>query len=192
MAYTWDNRVSFVVRFLYDIDNNGQLDSHDFKCLALRSCVLEGKGDCSPARLQKFQHIMTSLWEELSELADFNKDGMITTDEFKKAVQDTCVGKKFEEFPQAMKAFIEINFKLLDINDDGIVGLEEFRYDCVSRMVVEEIKDIDDAFNALLNDEDRKVGGINLARYRELFAQFLSDTSDSCPAQYLFGPLVFN
>lgn len=56
-----------------DIDNNGYLDAHDFQCLALRACVLEGKGDCSAARLQKYQHIMLSLWEEIAQLADFDK-----------------------------------------------------------------------------------------------------------------------
>ncbi|KAM3957931.1 sarcoplasmic calcium-binding protein 1 isoform 1-T1 [Aphomia sociella] len=193
MAYTWDNRVAFVVRYLYDIDNNGYLDSHDFQCLALRSCVLEGKGDCSAARLQKYQHIMLSLWEEITQLADFDKvpdyDGMITVDEFKQAVKNSCVGRKYEDFPQAMKAFIESNFKMIDINQDGVIGIEEFRYDCIQRMVVEEIKVIDDAFNSLLNDDDRKKGGITVSRYQELFAQFLGDTNDDCQAKYLFGPL---
>lgn len=56
-----------------DIDNNGYLDAHDFECLAVRACVLEGKGDCSSARLAKYQHIMISLWEEIAQLADFDK-----------------------------------------------------------------------------------------------------------------------
>lgn len=76
---------------------------------------------------------------------------MITVEEFKTAVKNSCVGKKYEEFPQAMKAFIESNFKMIDINADGVIGVEEYRYDCVQRMVVEDIKVIDDAFNSLLN-----------------------------------------
>lgn len=35
--------------------------------------MLEGKGDCSAARLQKYQHVMLSLWEEIAQLADFDK-----------------------------------------------------------------------------------------------------------------------
>lgn len=76
---------------------------------------------------------------------------MISVDEFKQAVKNSCVGKKYAEFPQAMKAFIESNFRMIDINDDGVMGVEEYRYDCVQRMVIEEIKIIDDAFNSLLN-----------------------------------------
>ncbi|CAG9788894.1 unnamed protein product [Diatraea saccharalis] len=193
MAYSWDNRVAFVVRYLYDIDNNGYLDSHDFQCLALRSCVLEGKGDCSAARLQKYQHIMLSLWEEIAQLADYDKvpdyDGMITVEEFKQAVKNSCVGRKYEDFPQAMKAFIESNFRMIDINSDGVIGIEEYRYDCVQRMVLEDIKVIDDAYNSLLNDDDRRKGGLTLARYQELFAMFLGDENDDSPSKHLFGPL---
>lgn len=76
---------------------------------------------------------------------------MISVDEFKQAVKNSCVGKKYEDFPQAMRAFIEANFRMIDINSDGVMGVEEYRYDCVQRMVVEEIKVIDDAFNSLLN-----------------------------------------
>lgn len=59
-----------------DIDNNGFLDQKDFECMALRACVIEGKGDCSIGRLSDYQHIMRSLWEEISDLADFDKVSM--------------------------------------------------------------------------------------------------------------------
>lgn len=79
------------------------------------------------------------------------QDGMITVDEFKQAVMNSCVGRKYDDFPQAMKAFIETNFRMIDINSDGVIGIEEYRYDCVQRIVIEDIKIIDDAFNSLLN-----------------------------------------
>lgn len=40
---------------------------------ALRATIIEGKGDCNASKLGEFQHIMRSLWEELSDLADFDK-----------------------------------------------------------------------------------------------------------------------
>ena len=73
MAYSWDNRVKFVVRYMYDIDNNGFLDKHDFECLAVRNTVIEGKGDWVDATYQKNTEIMSNLWNEIAELADFNK-----------------------------------------------------------------------------------------------------------------------
>lgn len=52
---------------------------------------------------------------------------------------------------QAMKAFIDANFKLMDINSDGVLGLEEFRYNCITRIAVDDIQVIDDAYNHLLS-----------------------------------------
>lgn len=49
-----------------------------------------------------------------------------------------------------MKAFIESNFRILDINGDGIVGIEEFRYNCITRMAIDNVTPIDEAFDALL------------------------------------------
>lgn len=73
MAYTWDNRVKFVVRFMYDIDNNGFLDKNDFECLAVRNTIIENKGEWNDESYKKNQQIMCNLWNEIAELADFNK-----------------------------------------------------------------------------------------------------------------------
>ncbi|XP_055376365.1 sarcoplasmic calcium-binding protein, alpha chain isoform X2 [Condylostylus longicornis] len=189
MAYEWGNRVNFVVKYMYDIDNNGFLDQKDFECMAVRACVIEGKGDCSASRLSQYQHVMRSLWDEISELADFDKDGKITTEEFKDAVKRTCMGKKYDEFPQAMKAFIEATFKMIDLNGDGVLSNEEFRYNCITRIVVDDVTSIDEAYKNLLNDDDRKKGGLTLARYKELYAQYLGNPEDKHQAIYLFGPL---
>ncbi|KAM0736728.1 Sarcoplasmic calcium-binding protein 1 [Formica fusca] len=189
MAYSWDNRVNFIVKFLYDIDNNGFLDKHDFECMALRMTLIEGKGEFNYNRYQENLHIMLSLWEEIANLADFDKDGVVTTEEFKKAVQSSCVGRSYNDFPQAMKMFIDSHFKILDMNEDGVIGAEEFRYDCVSRIAVDNIDVLDKAYQSLLNDDDRKRGGLTLSRYQELYAQFLGNPDENCPAIYLFGPI---
>merc|ERR1712026_503759 len=65
MAYSWDNRVKFVVRYMYDIDNNGFLDKNDFECLAVRNTVIEGKGDWNEATFKKNQEVMANLWNEI-------------------------------------------------------------------------------------------------------------------------------
>lgn len=73
MAYTWDNRVKYVVRYMYDIDNNGYLDKNDFECLALRNTLIEGRGEFKDEAYATNQKIMNNLWNEIAELADFNK-----------------------------------------------------------------------------------------------------------------------
>lgn len=49
------------------------MDQNDFDCMALRACIIEGKGACVPAKLTEYQRIMRSLWDEISDLADFDK-----------------------------------------------------------------------------------------------------------------------
>lgn len=44
------------------------------------------------------------------------QDGEVTIEEFKKAVQNVCVGKAFNTFPSAFKSFIANQFKTVDIN----------------------------------------------------------------------------
>jgi Ca2+-binding EF-hand superfamily protein len=190
MAYSWDNRVKFVVRYMYDIDNNGFLDKNDFECLAVRNTVIEGKGNWDEAVFKKNQEVMANLWNEIAELADFNKDGEVSAEEFKKAIQTNCVGKSYNDFPGALKAFVDVFFRTIDVDGDGSVGLTEFRVDCVNRMAYKNIKELDDAYGKLLNDDDKKAGGISLARYQELYAQFIGNPDEGCPAVNLFGPLA--
>ncbi|XP_044592551.1 sarcoplasmic calcium-binding protein 1 [Cotesia typhae] len=189
MAYSWDNRVSFVVKALYDIDNNGVLNQHDFECMALKMTLMEGKGDFNYNRYQENLHIMLSLWEEIAELADFNKDGVVTVEEFKEAVQKSCMGRPYRDFPQAMKMFIDSHFKLVDINEDGLIAAEEYRYNCATRIPLDSIEALNEAYQSLLTDDDRKRGGLTLARFQELYAQFLGNPDETCPAVHLFGPL---
>merc|ERR1712115_669213 len=133
MAYSWDNRVKFVVRYMYDIDGNGSLDKNDFECLAVRNTVIEGKGDWNEATFKKNQEVMANLWNEIAELADFNKDGEVSVEEFKKGISASCKDKAYKDFPTAFKFFIDSSFRTIDIDGDGAVGLEEFRFDCVNR-----------------------------------------------------------
>lgn len=56
-----------------DTDNNGMVEKHDFECMALKMTLIEGKGEFSYNRYHENLHIMLSLWDEIAELADFNK-----------------------------------------------------------------------------------------------------------------------
>merc|ERR1711862_778945 len=80
-------------------------------------------------------------------------------------------------------------FRTIDVDGDGTVGLTEFRVDCVNRMAYKSIGELDAAYEKLLNDDDKKAGGITLARYQELYAQFIGNPDEGCPAVNLFGPL---
>jgi len=174
---------------MYDIDNNGYLDKNDFECLAVRTTVIESKGDFTPEKYDENRKVMQNLWNEIADLADFNKDGQVSVDEFKSAVKNACVGKPFDAFPDALKAFISSHFSTVDVNGDGLVGIEEYRVDCCSRMAYSDIKELDDGYTKLCSPEDVKKGGIDIARFQELYAQFIGNPDETIGAVYLFGPL---
>jgi len=190
MAYSWDNRVKFVVRFMYDIDNNGFLDKNDFECLAVRNTIIESKGKWDDAKFAKNKEVMANLWNEIAELADFNKDGEVSVEEFKKGISASCKDKAYKDFPTAFKFFIDSSFRTIDIDGDGAVGLEEFRFDCVNRNAYRTVDELNQAYEKLLTEDDKKKGGITIERYQELYAQFIGNPDESCSACYLFGPLT--
>merc|ERR1712062_210793 len=137
----------------------------------------------------KNTEIMANLWNEIADLADFNKDGEVSTEEFMKAVKGNCQGKPYADFPSAFKQFIDGFFRTIDVDGDGSVGIDEYRSDCVKRMAYKSIKELDDAFEKLLTEDDKKKGGITLERYQELYAHFIGNPDETCAATLLFGPL---
>jgi Ca2+-binding EF-hand superfamily protein len=188
-AYGWENRVKFIVKFMYDIDNNGSLDKNDFECLAVRNTVIEGKGAWDEGIYKTNKEVM-KLWNEIADLADFDKDGEVTTDEFIKALRTTCIGKAYDGLPACLKTFIGAMFKTIDIDGDGNIGIEEYRQDCVKRMAYSNIADLDAAYAKLAKDAP---DGITLGKYQELYAGFIANENGAgadIPCLYLFGPLT--
>ncbi|KAB1688473.1 hypothetical protein FNE60_29815 [Klebsiella pneumoniae] len=189
MANNWDNRVRFVVRYIYDVDNNGFLDKNDFEAMAFRSTVLEGKGTIDAAKHAANVKLYNDLWNKIAELCDFDKNGEVTVDEFKEGMKQICAGKSVVELPKEFQDFISARFGLIDINGDGLIGVEEFRHDVITRLAFKDSTAIDASFEALLSEEDRKKGGIDLATYQNLYAAFIGSQDATNRAVHLFGPL---
>jgi Ca2+-binding EF-hand superfamily protein len=186
---SWDDRIKWVVTNFYDTDNNGYLDQLDFENLALRNTILETRGEYKKEAHEANRKVMGNLWKQFAELADFDKDGQVSVDEFREAVRKVCMGKPFGQFPESLRHSITQKFKAIDCNGDDLMSIEEYRVDVVNRTGSATIEEIDGCWNKLVNDEDRKRGGVNLARYQELWAEFIGNAAANVPGANLFGPL---
>jgi len=184
MSTTWDNRIKFLVRYMYDLDNNGHLNARDFECLAVKFTILEGRGQWNKANFNRFSKIMTNLWNEISDTADLNRDGAVSLSELQVALRVLCLGKDFDDMPSAFRQFITAMFNTIDADGDGFIGLEEYRYDCINRQPVGSIDEIDRCFEKISTN-----GGVTRAQYENMFAKYLGSQDSKAKFCHLFGPL---
>ena len=59
---------------------------------------------------------MINLWQQICEIADFDKNNEVDTEEFMKGVETACKGKSYDELPEAFKFFIEAQFRTIDVD----------------------------------------------------------------------------
>jgi len=78
------------------------------------------------------------------------KDGEVTVEEFLRGVTVGATAS-FASLPEAFQTFIDASFKAVDKDGDGLIALREFRLDAVKRTPCASIKEIDQAFEKLLN-----------------------------------------
>lgn len=97
------------------------------------------------------RHTLLILRTRGPKIQDLLQDGKITVEEFKQAVQQCCMGRRYEDFPQAMKMFIDSNFKMVDLNDDGVIAADEYRFNCVTKFPIDDVEVVDEAFNNMLS-----------------------------------------
>ena len=48
---------------------------------------------------------MINLWNQIADIADFDKNGEVDTEEFMGGVETACKGKAYDQLPEAFKFF---------------------------------------------------------------------------------------
>ena len=141
----WDNRIKFLVRYLYDLDNNGFLNKNDFDCLAVKFTVMEGRGEWTGKSFTQYSMIMSDLWDQIADIADLNKvrkinisifltvliynnnkDGAVTVEEFQTSVKNVCQGKEYDDLPSSFKQWIVAMFNTIDTDGTQLYFLQKY------------------------------------------------------------------
>jgi len=181
--YDVKNRIRFLFHFFYDVDHSGYLDLHDFEVLSLRITLFEGHGRFNEANYTRNKDAMNRAWNQIAELADSDQDGKVIDEEFILAIRTSSAIYTDGNIAYVFKGFINKKFKNIDIDGDGLIGHEEYRLDCVKSAPYTDIEAIDHAYRRL-----RRLGPISLAKYQEIYVEFLTFPHSTIDAVYLFGP----
>ena len=75
-----------------------------------------GKGSWDEIKYEKNQQVMINLWQQICEIADFDKNNEVDTEEFMKGVETACKNKTYDQLPEAFKFFIEAQFRTIDVD----------------------------------------------------------------------------
>ena len=65
---------------------------------------------------------MINLWQQICDIADFDKNNEVDTDEFMKGVETACKNKNYDQLPEAFKFFIEAQFRTIDVDGNLCVS----------------------------------------------------------------------
>ena len=65
--------------------------------------------------------IMSDLWDMIADVADLNKDGAVTVEEFQISLKSVCQGKEYDDLPSAFKQWIVAIFNTIDTDGEKMV-----------------------------------------------------------------------
>jgi Ca2+-binding EF-hand superfamily protein len=108
----------------FDFDGNGQIERSDFEVSAGRVADEFGHSADSPAR-QRLLGLSLQLWDHLVSVADADRDGTISLDEYKKAFADGLLETE-ASFEQGYRPFLDALMAVIDTDGNGMLDVDEY------------------------------------------------------------------
>ncbi|MDX8054326.1 EF-hand domain-containing protein [Lentzea sp. BCCO 10_0798] len=107
----------------YDTDGDGFIEREDFTQAGERTTKAFGLAVDDPKAV-RFHDMLIGLWEHLSSVADRDRDGRISVDEYKNAFANGLLETP-ESFDEGYVPFLDALMSIADEDDDGKLTLEE-------------------------------------------------------------------
>lgn len=166
----------------WDRNGNGALEKDDFLQGADRLGEAFGYSEDSPQR-RRMRDLCLELWQRMAEVADFDRNGRISPEEYGKAF-----GKLVLEEPGAFDAayvpVIDALTAMADHDGDGKLDREEYRAWFVTAFGVGE-HDVDVAFDKIDTDDD---GHVTRSEMVTAIRDYYFSDDPEVPGNWLLGP----
>jgi Ca2+-binding EF-hand superfamily protein len=164
-----------------DADGNGAITRDDLQGLGAR--LLAGFG-ASPAGAQgrRVADSFDRLWDTLADMADLDRDGRITPDEYRSSVVSSFIdGDRFEP---VFRPAIEAVLAVADTDGDGLLQPQEFLL--VHEAFGRSEQDSEYAFAALDLDGD---GALGCAELLHAVRDYYTSADPNAIGNLMFGRL---
>ncbi|KAK4008663.1 calexcitin-2 [Daphnia magna] len=176
------NKLIYVFKAFFDVDNSGAIDQQDFCLAAERICrvhgwtVNEGKG------AEVLQRLL-DVWEALKR-ADSNSDGSVDQNEW--CTMWETYAKGGNDSQEWQDKYRDFYFSIMDTSGEGTIELDEFA--AVNKRDDVSDKDCSEAFK-LLSKNNSSI--VNSSTFAQLWKEFFTSDDPSAPGNFIYGKLKF-
>ncbi|KAJ8715328.1 hypothetical protein PYW08_005309 [Mythimna loreyi] len=169
-------KLLYVFKSFFDTDGSGNIEKDDFTAAIER--ITKNRGWSAGDEKYKFiEETLLKIWSGIQEVADDNKDGQVSQDEWI-AMWDKFSNNEVFEW---QNLYCKFAFTLEDASDDGSIDAEEF-----SSVYASFGLDKDEAVQAFQKMAQGK-SEVTWAEFQELWKEYFSSEDVAAPGNYIFG-----
>jgi len=168
-----------VFNAFFDRDSSQTVDKHDFYLVTRKVRDIYG---AESAQMDYAKESLNALWEGLIQLADKDKNEVITLDEWVNALKSTNGKMESTWFINYMTYM----FKLFDVSADKVLDIAEYTDGMCAYGFPE--KEAQEAFRRFAVDEQGKpVRHVDLPHFKRLWTEYFFSTDQKLLGNNLFG-----
>ncbi|XP_068617709.1 sarcoplasmic calcium-binding proteins II, V, VI, and VII-like [Battus philenor] len=175
-------KLLYLFNKFFDSNNSGSVDKNDFELAAEKISKQRGwkSGD---AQYKETLSALLKIWEGLQSVADADKDGQVTADEW------VSMWEAFAKNPSSaydwQSQYCSFIFKLEDASGDGAIDSEEF-----SSVYASFGLSKDDAVSAF-NKMSKGKSSVSWTEFQELWKEYFVTDDPNAPGNFIFGKSSF-
>jgi len=168
-----------VFNAFFDCDKSRTVDKHDFYLVTRKVRDIYG---AESAQMTYAKESLNALWDGLLQLADKDKNEVVTLDEFINALKTT--NEKMDS--PWFNNYLTYMFKLFDVSADNVLDISEYTDGMCAYGISET--DAKEAFTRFAVDERGKpIRKIALPQFKRLWSDYFHSTDPKVLGNNLFG-----